>query len=202
MPAVSEPANPLLPFVLPLLREAQTGLSEYELLRRLENETDAFPPLAEEAQLALFQKHFLLMNALYRLQDTLWREERLWLTVTPLHIGLAAPLGEGAGRALSGDADHALRSYYLDWSQLESTDSDAVAELLAGFWQRLQARDGRAEALAALELDADSSWADIKRQYRRLAARSHPDRGGAREHFLAVRAAYEHLRLLYTVESH
>jgi DnaJ-domain-containing protein 1 len=189
-----EPVNPLLPTVLRLLRDAPEGLSEYQLLKQLEREGDVFPALAEEADLALFQKHFLLMNALYRLQDSLWREEHLWLAVSPLHIGFAALPDAGGTQALRPGGEHALRAYYLDWRQFETTDGAAVAELLAGFWRRLHAGDRRAEALAALDLSADSSWAEIKQQYRRLAARSHPDRGGARERFLTERAAYEYLR--------
>jgi hypothetical protein len=187
--------NPLLPAVLQLLRAAPAGLSEYELLRRLD-QAQQFPALAAEPDLALFQKHFLVMNALYRLQESLWREDRLHLQVTPLHIAIMAADPAASGQEVAADSSAALRDYYLDWRQLEQTDGVAVAQLLGAFWQRLRADDRREQALAALELGPDSTWAQIKAQYRRLAARAHPDRGGDRERFLAVRAAYEVLRLL------
>lgn len=189
-------ANPLLPLVLEALRATPQGCSEHTLLKHLETVPDAFPPAPDEPGLALFQKHFLLMNALYSLQDSLWREEGLRLEVSALHIGFApaqaAP--ESASTALDSGSAGALRSYYLDWHNFTGTDSATVAALLDGFWRRFHGGDRRAGALAVLQLEAGSDWARIKHQYRRLAARSHPDRGGDRAQFLAVRAAYETLR--------
>ena len=193
--------NPLLPLVLRLLRERPEGLSEYDLLKRIETESTHFDDSgADDAQLALFRKHFLIMNALYRLQETLWRDEGLRLTISPLRIALeAARINADDTPAASGavvsHGDAALRAYYLDWQQFIATDGAAVAELLAGFWRRYAAHDGRAEALAVLQLGVDADWQTVRRQYRRLAAASHPDRGGDTARFLAVRAAYEALSL-------
>jgi len=194
MSAAEQPLNPLLPAVLQLLRAATTGISEYDLLKRLEALGVDFSALSAEPDLLLFQKHFLLMNALYRLQDTLWCEERVWLSITPLQIVLETSAELASSRAVSAGASTALRDYYLDWQQLNATDSAAVNALLHGFWQRFHAVDRRAAALLALQLEADASWLDVQRQYRRLAAVAHPDRGGDGAQFLAVREAYEVLR--------
>ena len=182
--------NPLLPFVLRALRETPTGVSEYELLKRIESTGAPLQSDLVDNHLALFQKHFLLMNALYRLQQSLWDDEQLWLSISPLHIALAAH-DAATAQALSLGEGTALRDYYLDWQQLLATDSAAVDTLLAGFWQRFHAHDGRAAALAVLQLEADADWPRIKQQYRRLAAATHPDRGGDGAQFLAIREAYE-----------
>lgn len=182
--------NPLLPFVLRALRETPTGLSEYELLKRIESAGAPLPSEAADSNLALFQKHFLLMNALYRLQQSLWDEEQLWLSISPLHIALIAP-DAATAQTLSMGEGTALRDYYLDWQQWLATDGAAVEALLAGFWQRFHAHDGRAAALVVLQLEADADWSSIKQQYRRLAAATHPDRGGDGAQFLAIREAYE-----------
>ncbi|MDB6062687.1 MAG: hypothetical protein JWM78_2790 [Verrucomicrobiaceae bacterium] len=195
--ADSAPPNPLLPLVLDALRAAPAGISEYELLKRIEASGAFTQEIAKEAgkeaadaNVALFQKHFLLMNALYRLQSVLWADEQLWLHISPLRIALESPVAsESAAVAL--ETNSALRDYYLDWQQLLTTDSAAVADLLDGFWRRFHAHDGRADALATLQLDATADWPAIKRQYRRLAAQTHPDRGGDSTQFLAIRAAYE-----------
>lgn len=185
--------NPLLPFVLGALRETPTGLSEYALLKRIEAAGAPLPGSATDSNLALFQKHFLLMNALYQLQHSLWQEERLWLHISPLQIALATH-DAATAQALSIKEGTSLRDYYLDWQQLRATDSAAVEALLAGFWRRIHAHDGRAAALTVLQLAADADWSGIKCQYRRLAAATHPDRGGDGTQFLAIREAYEVLR--------
>lgn len=202
MTRVVETFNPLVPAVLRLLRvDAQrgtaAGISEYDLLKQLEAAGVNFSAPGVDPDLLLFRKHFLLMNALYRLQDTLWREEGIRLAISPLRIALepAAVAGTAAGHALDAAADGALRDYYLDWRQFETTDGAAVAALLGGFWQRFQAHDARAEALRTLQLDADAGWSDVQGQYRRLAAATHPDRGGDGAQFLVVREAYEILRI-------
>jgi hypothetical protein len=188
--------NPLLPEVLRLLREIGAGgIGEYDLLKRLEAAGFEFSTPDVDADLLLFRKHFLLMNALYRLQDVLWREERVRLAISPLRIALEAHVDAAEGSAVGAVESGALRDYYLDWGQLEGTDSDAVAALLDGFWQRFHASDARGAALATLQLDAGADWPMVREQYRRLAASTHPDRGGDGARFLAVREAYEVLRL-------
>lgn len=187
--------NPLLSVVLRVLREQPAGLSEYELLKHIEADGTHFERTDRDTQLALFQKHFMIMNALYRLQDSLWREEKVWLAISPLRIAIEkADRSQGLSMALHG-AD-ALRAYYLDWQQFLATDSAAVTQLLASFWKRYAAHDQRADALAILQIDDSADWEAVKQQYRRLAAASHPDRGGDAARFLEVRAAYEALRQL------
>ncbi len=196
---VASGMNPVLPLVLQVLRKTPDGISEYDLLKRIEADGEYFADMADDAQLALFQKHFLIMNALYRLQDMLWREEQVWLSISPLRIALsrASPTTIDDTAKATNIAEHggdALRAYYLDWQQFLATDSAAVTNLLARFWARYAAHDRRAEALAILQLDAGADKTTIKHQYRRLAAATHPDRGGDAAQFLAIRAAYEILR--------
>lgn len=51
----------------------------------------------------------------------------------------------------------------------------------------------RADALRTLGLDEDASQVEIRRAYRRLARRTHPDAGGDAAEFRRVRAAFEAL---------
>jgi len=187
--------NPLVPLILQLLREQPDGCSEYELLKRVENDGDHFSALSDDSQLALFQKHFLVMNALYRLQQLLWDDEHLWLQISPLRIALSAIESIGEEKNIAPSGGHALCNYYLDWNNFASADSDSVAALLGNFWQRFYAQDEQGNALKILELDTGADWLTIKQQYRRLAARAHPDRGGDNAQFLAIREAYEILRV-------
>ena len=86
------------------------------------------------------------------------------------------PLSGTAAQQLG--AHDPLRDYYLDWSQLETTTQADVEEMLNHFWEKYVRHDRRAEALEVLELAADADEAAIRAQYRRLAMRHHPDRGG------------------------
>lgn len=186
--------NPLLLPILTLLREHSDGISEYELLRQLRQQGlfDTLS-LAEQDELALFQQHFLIMNALYRLQGELSVEGDCCLQISPLLIKLGSkPATDPALIALpelSGVA-----AYYLDWSHFHSTDAAQVRALLADFWRRLQSPEQRQQALQVLDLPTDSSQQQIRQRYRQLASQHHPDRGGDARRFIQLREAYELLR--------
>jgi DnaJ-domain-containing protein 1 len=190
---IGQQNNPLLSVILRVLREQSAGISEYDLLKQIEVDGAHFAHTADEAQLALFQKHFMIMNALYQLQESLWRDEHVWLAISPLRIAIEMSASAHESQ-IALHSDDALRTYYLDWQQFLATDGAAVSELLASFWLRYSAHDQRQEALVTLQLDDNADWETIKQQYRRLAATSHPDRGGDATQFLAVRTAYEILR--------
>jgi len=82
-----------------------------------------------------------------------------------------------------------VREYYLDLPNLEQTTERDVDELLAAFRVRFQRQDARAEALMELGLNDPVDDATIKRTYRQLAMRHHPDRGGATARLQAINAA-------------
>lgn len=189
--------NPLMAPVAKILRAHPDGMSEYKLLSQLE-----FEALQEDVDagigtdLLLFRKHFLLMNALYRLQPILW-EEGAFLQISALHIVLE-PLPKEITSGLPDAAgQQAIRDYYLDWTEYAQSSSASVEQLLSGFWQHYLATDKRLDALALFELDSDCSWSEIRSAYRRQAGVHHPDRGGDSEQFCRVRDAYELLACCY-----
>lgn len=181
--------NPLKAPILSILRTAPGELSEHQLIRRLEADQAPFPEAADHADLALFQKHFMVMNALYQLQLSLFDED-IHLAISPLSIQLH-PAGSGGACLPSEGPDARLRDYYLDWSQLEQTSAAEVDQLLNNFWQHYLAIDKKADALNRLGLEGNEDWTAVQLAYRRLAAEHHPDRGGDQAEFIAVREAYE-----------
>jgi len=183
--------NPLMALIIPILRNADSGLSEYQLIKKLEQSTFPFPFGPEVSpDLLLFRKHFLVMNALYQLQELFW-EENLQLEISALNISLRAIDHRDDEMLPVESADQALRDYYLDWRQFEDSSDAQVEELLQNFWQRYFTEDQRAEALAALNLTDGSSWQEIRLAYRQQASLHHPDRGGDSSRFRAIREAYE-----------
>lgn len=181
--------NALAAHVLDVLRCRQ-GLGVHELMAALEQAGVALPVAAEAPEQVLFQKNFLLMNALFELQGVL-RQEGWHLHVGTLDIHLE-PLP--AGETGLPETASALRSYYLDWGNF-TTSREEVEALLQGFWQRFAGIEARAESLAVLGLEEGADWPSIRRQYRLLAASHHPDRGGDARRFIEVRAAYDRLRV-------
>jgi DnaJ-domain-containing protein 1 len=185
------PENPFKAAILALIEACPAGLSEYDLIERLQRQDPAFAFAADEPKLALFRKHFLVMNALYELQAELFARG-MSLSVSPLDIRLV-PLPDAGAAALPTDNQAPLREYYLDWENFHRTGGRDVANMLGRFRRRYLAPEERHAALQALELPADASRERITQAYRRLAAQHHPDRGGDPARFRAIRGAYEFL---------
>ncbi len=200
--------NPLLTPVYKILRQSPSGLSEYALLSALQKAGYRFPETeAVSAELALFRKHFVLMNALYQLHERLWDEGvRLHISALLIRMDtLRADEHELSGASSGYDAkvstDHrhgALRDYYLDWRHFQNSSDASVAALLQSFWRGFQHAGDQQAALNTLGLDSEEQqWQQIKQAYQRQARRHHPDRGGDSQQFQAVREAYETLALHY-----
>ncbi|MGB2131529.1 MAG: DNA-J related domain-containing protein [Marinobacterium sp.] len=117
--------NPVLPQVLSELRQHPEGVSEYYLMRTLERQ-HAFDDMRAEGLLALYRKHFIIMNALYDLQDILWQEEGRVLNISPLHI----ELHKARDDADCVCANPSLSEYYLDWHNFETTTAEDVEMLM------------------------------------------------------------------------
>ncbi|HEA25549.1 MAG TPA: molecular chaperone DnaJ [Ectothiorhodospiraceae bacterium] len=186
-------SNPLIPSILALLRQYPLGISEHEIMQQL-GEHAGFGNIGGNGQLPLFQKHFLIMNGLYQLQQSLWKEEQLALEISPLKIALTTLGADDSGShpAISDSAK--LSRYYLNWRNLDETSENDVIELHQLFWERFSTLDGRADALTTLGLGEDASAETINCCYRKLAAEHHPDRGGCSERFIEIRQAYEQLK--------
>ena len=195
--------NPITAIILASLKKHPTGFSEYTLIQAIETAGlfDALDSQADsQAELALFQKHFLTMNALYHLQTTLWEEEALYLSISALNIHLVPyTKPDGVEEAVTSSTrlpeqsrNEALKSYYLDWSHYNEADEASVVRLLNSFWERFLNPEQRQQALDVLEITQQApDQTTIKRQFRQLAAKHHPDKGGDPANFIAIREAYE-----------
>lgn len=186
--------NPLQAPILCILQSYPQGISEYDIIKSLrcqrliDGEDDRLP----SDSLAMFRIHFMVMNALYNLQQELVTSGIL-LSISPLLIQLHYA-GKSSATTLSDDAaEPALREYYLDWSHFDNANHDSVEQLLHQFWERFLASDQRLDALKVLDLEPQSNWQEIRRRYQQLIQKHHPDKGGNEQTFIAIRAAYETL---------
>ncbi len=186
------PQSALLDALQQILQTRPGGLSEHELMRALtEDGNPDFQPEVFADSLSLFQSHFLLFHHLYRLRDRLWEQGVATLEIHCLAIRLI-PYTPGQASGFPAGRD-GLRDYYLDLKHLAETGKEEVEALLGGFWRRYLRQDRRVEALAVLELSDPVDFDAIRRQYRLLAMRHHPDRGGDKKRFQQLAAAMEAL---------
>lgn len=163
------------------------GLSEYDLLQRLRGDArSGFAAGRSEDHEGLFRTHFLLFHLLYRLRERLRRERAGDLEIHALKIRWHTR-NDHDGQALA--QPDPLAAYYLDLDNLKATTRADIERMLGQFWARFARFDRRGEALAVLELPEDADAESILLQYRRLAMRHHPDRGGDAGRLQAIHAA-------------
>lgn len=165
---------------------------------------------AEDVLLALFQKHYLLRNSFFMLQELDDLRYRLRPTAfgVELHAsfetvevvsGEPSGLGCATSKAIdSSDSSAELRRFYTDFKHYREANAENVAELMASFWRRFESQDDIDEALKVFELpETTVDWQIIQTRYRALAHQHHPDRGGDADQFVAVTSAYEVLKTRY-----
>lgn len=185
--------------IQPILREIldarPAGVTEYELLRELAGRKVAlFEECHASSPLGLFQRHFLLFHCLYRLRDTLRASGAGDMDIHCLGICIVPGCAIRSDHPVPVDT---LAGYYLDLNNLGATGEEDVLQMLDDFWKRYAGEERRDEALAVMELSAPAGYPEIERQYRRLAMRHHPDRGGEPAEFQRLERAMGILRGLY-----
>jgi DnaJ-domain-containing protein 1 len=178
--------------ILDILQLQSGGVSEYSLMEQLAEQQQLQMPEEHGDLLGLFRAHFLLFHSLYRLRDKLWQEQSGHLDIGPLTISLL-PYNPSDSGLVQPDP---LRSYYLDLTELDQTDDLRVAEMIAGFWNRLANPDQRQQALAELGLQDPVDDDSIRQRYRQLAMQHHPDRGGDTSRFQSLGDAMSQLKPL------
>ncbi|WP_337222438.1 DNA-J related domain-containing protein [Vibrio alginolyticus] len=188
--------NPLLWPMLEILRKQPSNWKVHTLASSL-GEQGYISKLDDSPDKDLFKRNFLIMNALYQLQDTLYPDS--WLQVEAMDIQLMSSM-EALRHKI--DIHDPLREYYLDWRNHEA-DEDEVRRLLNEFWTTYQKFIGgssvasvdKTKALSLFELNTDATPAEIRKQWRKLALRWHPDReNGDAERFRVLCEAWNVLR--------
>ncbi len=188
--------NPLLWPMLEILRKQPFNWKVHTLASSL-GEQGYISKLDDSPDKDLFKRNFLIMNALYQLQDTLYPDS--WLQVEAMDIQLMSSM-EALRHKI--DIHDPLREYYLDWRNYEA-DEDEVRRLLNEFWTTYQKFIGgssvasvdKTKALSLFELNTDATPAEIRKQWRKLALRWHPDReNGDAERFRVLCEAWNVLR--------
>ncbi|WP_456294574.1 DnaJ domain-containing protein [Vibrio sp. AK197] len=189
--------NPLVWPTLEVLRKQPRGWKVHTLAAHL-RDMELIPVLDEAADKDLFKRNFLIMNALYQLQETLYPDN--WVQVEAMDIALL-PVHHVPGHSI--DNEDPLRDYYTHWENYEAEEGE-VKRLLNEFWTRYHDFVGgssnvvsidRHRALRLFNLPQDASKTEIRRTWRKLALKWHPDRdNGDSERFRVLCEAWNVLR--------
>lgn len=169
--------NPLLWPIMEVLKQKPSGWKVHTLAAHLKD-LGLVPMLDPVPEKELFKKNFLIMNALYQLQETLYPDS--WLQVQAMDIELMSGRYHGSTHTI--DLQDPLRDYYINWLNYEANEGE-VKRLLNEFWTRYKRFVGgsetdmdRSHALSLFELPLDATQQEIRKRWRRLALRWHPDR--------------------------
>lgn len=200
----------LLEDSLLLLKPTLTlGISEFDLIALLKRPPySLFDEDALRDPLMLFQTHFLVFHALYKLQIK-WRESgegRLDIHTTKILLRgdiqpqNIPPQNKDATQAQTHLAGlDPLASYYLNLDNLKGTSEADVAALLDDFWRQMAGQKlgvpntkDRDKACDVLKLDKQDilTLNSLKAHYRKALLKVHPDRGGNVEEAQQVIQAY------------
>lgn len=156
-------------------------ISEYELIKLLQSGCyHTLNKLSMNQAEQLFQLHFLIFHSLYRLQTKLIENEIGFLEISPLCIEIK-PITRSMTANTTINQHDALATYYLDIDNLTSTTLQDVEQLILSFWKSYTHHNSQDESLKILNLSPPVSYSEIKKQYKRLASKHHPDKGGSTE---------------------
>ncbi|ESE39304.1 DNA-J related domain-containing protein [Shewanella decolorationis] len=188
--------NPLIWPVLSVLQASNQSWKIHHLATELQNR-GLIHQLDENPGNDLFKRNFLLMNALFELQGILLPKQ--WLQVKAMEIQIFRLVPSNVNLLIMEDTS--LREYYLDWNNYD-TSENVVRELLEAFWSSYKSYIGlnvnlmhKGHALRVFELDESATPRDIRKQWRRLALKWHPDRPeGDAARFREVCEAWQSLR--------
>ncbi|WP_208379519.1 DNA-J related domain-containing protein [Psychromonas algicola] len=190
--------------LLNLIKSQPAGIKEYDLLKLLQEQLPENERVTRFDNLVLFQQHFLLFHALYKLNDQLHADQAGQLLIGALNIQWLPHTTDNNVNSLVGHIpfdlvkSDPLREYYLDIKNLQDTSSEDVDNLLASFWMNLDDDEEKASALALFELNEPCDLVMIKKRYRELLSVHHPDKGGCVEMTQSLNDAMAVLKRCYT----
>lgn len=173
----------------------KSSFTEHDLITSLaEQDIEPFNKLNLKHNKDLFSAHFLTRHALYTLQNRYLKNQSYYLSISITKI---ERLTYCAGEQALQEEDQ-IKTYYLDFKHYLETDEDEINDLLTSFWEKYLASEHRVEAFEVLGLESDVSHATIKKRYRELAQKHHPDKGGDPEYFQSITEAKQTLDKLFS----
>lgn len=191
----------LNPFLQPILKELDLFFdhfphtNEHQIIKHLQDKKiEPFDQFNLSLSKDLFSAHFLCMHALYHLKNQYAVQQTFVIIIQSVRVqrfSLSLLHSSKTNEEIKQfiEVSDPLASYYLDPKHYFETREDEINDMLKSFWTKYLAQDKKQEALSILELPVNADMEMIKKQYRRLAQKHHPDKGGCAEKFNEIREA-------------
>jgi len=179
-------------------------ISEHQLIKTLQSPPyNLLSSLTLKHSNELFQLHFLIFHSLYCLK-TKWLQDGIGeLLISPLKIGLANGGNFNkinCNKAINSNCvtkTDKLAEYYLNLDHLTATTTQEIDQLILCFWKEFYQPTAHQDALTLLNLSPPVVYGDIKKQYKRLVSKHHPDKGGSTETIQKINQAMATLSHIY-----
>tara|TARA_R110002167_G_scaffold245723_4_gene451109 strand:+ start:1049 stop:1651 length:603 start_codon:yes stop_codon:yes gene_type:complete len=189
----------LNPYLSPIINELKDFLrlhpqtNEHQIIKHLQaTKTPPFDTFSLSHSKDLFNAHFLCMHALYHLKKQFEKERKFSLLINSVRVEqilFQDNKVEVDSPQTFLETSNPLEAYYLNPRHYFETQESEINDMLKSFWNKYLAQDQKQEALNILELPMEADSKMIKKQYRRLAQKYHPDKGGCAEKFHQIREA-------------
>lgn len=159
--------------LIEILESHPEGLSEYQILEILIQKEKI--PDFHFSNYVMFQVHFLLFHALYKLRLNLRKQQKFDLKIHCLKIQLV-PYLTGTNALVKYEKD-ALEEYYLDFNNYQTPEKE-VEDMISNFWKLFDKYQKKEKALKTLGLEETVNKEQILKKYYELVRKEHPDYGG------------------------
>lgn len=189
----------LNPYLAPILEELKLYLSqlpqtnEHQIIKHLQDKkTPPFDHFSLSHAKDLFSAHFLCMHALYHLKKQFEKEQEFTLLIQSVRVErITFPTHQKQDKSSQNflQTSDPLEAYYLNPKHYFETQESDINDMLKSFWHKYLAQDQKQEALNILNLPPEADAEMIKKQYKRLAQKYHPDKGGCADMFNKVQEA-------------
>jgi len=107
---------------------------EYQVIGHLQS-IGRIPTKSLQQPLSLFRCHFLIFNALYRLQYLTHQHQQYQLSISSIRIELLPYPNSSPSNEKNINQHDPLALFYTDISQLNQTREQDVTRLLKSFWE-------------------------------------------------------------------
>ena len=138
----------------------------------------------------LYQTHFLIYNALYQLRDELLTKQRAVIEINLTRLTITPYCSKSADLV----QQDTLPEYYLDWDNFAKSEQE-VESMLNDFWHKYLVYTQLEDDCFKLDcqqlgVTESVNKAQLRKQYKKLAASYHPDKGGDANSFKQLQKSY------------